>query len=288
MKLLYYPGCTLKTTAKNFEDSAIAVFKELGIELKELNRWNCCGTVFSLTSDDLMHHLAPIRNLIRVREEGENKVVTFCSMCYNTLKRSNIRIKGNKEEIEKLNDFMYEEETKYDGNVEVLHALEILRNEVGFEKLTEKVKHPLNGLKVAPYYGCLLLRPDEVRIDNPENPSILENLINALGAKPIDFPYKNECCGAYLTVNHIDIVVDKAYTIIRYAKSMGADIIITSCPLCQFNLDRRQKEVKNKYPEFNELPIVYFTQLMAFAFGLPQETCRFDLNYISPQLAFKG
>ncbi len=288
MKLAYYPGCTLKTQAKNFEDSAIASFEKLGIELEELKRWNCCGTVYSLTSDDLMHHLAPIRNLIRVKEEGKSKVVTFCSMCYNTLKRSAIRIKNNDEDREKINNFMDREEVKYEGDIEVLHGLEVLKNEVGFDKITKivgEVHEPpiLNGLKIAPYYGCLLLRPDEIGIDDPENPSILEDFIYAIGAEPIDFPYKNECCGAYQTVNEVNIVVDKAYNIINNAQRMGANIIITSCPLCEFNLDKRQKDIKKKYPNFKEIPVVYFTQALAVALGLDPKTYRFDLNYISPQ-----
>jgi len=287
MKLAYYPGCTLKTQAKNFEDSALASFEKLGIELKELKRWNCCGTVYSLTSDDLMHHLAPIRNLIRVKEEGENKVVTFCSMCYNTLKRSALRIKNNAEDREKIANFMDREEVKYEGDVEVLHGLEVLRDEISFKKIAETIKKPLKDLKIAPYYGCLLLRPNEVGIDDPENPSILEDFICALGAEPIDFPYKNECCGAYQTVNQVDIVIDKAYSIISNAQSMGADIIITSCPLCEFNLDRRQKDIKNKHPNFKEMPVVYFTQALAVALGLGPKTCRFDLNYVSPQSTFK-
>jgi heterodisulfide reductase subunit B len=279
----YYPGCTLKTTGRNFEDSAIASFKTLGIELKELHRWNCCGTVYSLTSDDLMHHLAPIRNLIRVKEENNNKMVTFCSMCYNTLKRANIRIKESEEDRRKINDFMDREEIEYQGDVEVFHGLEILKTEIGFKRIAEKVKHPLRGLKIAPYYGCLLLRPIEIGIDDPENPSILEELINALGAECVDFPYHNECCGAYHTVNRTDIVVDKGYSILSYAKSMGADIVMTSCPLCEFNLDTRQKEIKSKYPDFEELPVIYFTQALSVAFNLPSKTYGFELNYISPE-----
>ncbi len=287
MRLSYYPGCTLKTTAKNFESSAIASFENLGIELKELKRWTCCGTVYSLASDDLIHHLAPIRNLIRVKEEGENRVVTFCSMCYNTLKRSNIRIRNSEEDRDKINDFMDREEINYQGDVEVLHSLEVLRDEIGFDKIKEKVKRPLEGLKVAPYYGCMLLRPEEAGIDDLENPCILENFIETLGAEPIDFPYKNECCGSYQTVNAVDIVVDKAYSILKYAKDMGADVVITSCPLCEFNLDARQREVKARYPDFEEIPVLYFTQMLAIALGLDPEVCRFDLNYISPEGVFK-
>jgi heterodisulfide reductase subunit B len=179
------------------------------------------------------------------------------------------------------------EKVKYEGEIEVLHGLEVLRDIVGFEKVRARCTVPLHGLKVGAYYGCLLLRPDEAKIDDPENPTILENLIIALGGEPVDFPYKNECCGSYNTVNQVDIVIDKAYSIINNAKSMGAELILTSCPLCEFNLDRRQKDVKKSYPNFKELPTLYFTQLMAFAFGLPSEATRFDLNYISPQPVLK-
>ncbi|RKZ21224.1 heterodisulfide reductase, subunit B, partial [bacterium] len=135
MRISYYPGCTLKSTAKNFEISAIAVAKELGIEFVELSRWNCCGTVYSMTSDDVMHQLAPIRNLIRVKEDGFDRVVTLCSMCFNTLKRANILVQRDREKLDKINDFMYLENIDYAGDVEVLHFLEILRDDVGWDEI---------------------------------------------------------------------------------------------------------------------------------------------------------
>lgn len=287
MKLSYYPGCTLKTNAKNFEDSAIAALNELGVELVELPRWNCCGTVYSLTSDDLIHKLAPIRNLIRVKEQGEDMVVTFCAMCYNTLKRANIFVQENEESRDKMNDLMDREEINYEGDVKVVHILEFLRDEIGFDEIAKKVKRRSNGLNVASYYGCLLLRPEEVGIDDMENPTILENLLKALDVGTVDFPYNNECCGAYHTVNKVDLVAQRTYTIINYAKKLGADMLITSCPLCEFNLDRRQKEVKKKFPDFEELPVLYFTQLMGLAFGLDKKSLRFDLNYINPEPLLK-
>ena len=135
MKISYYPGCTLKTTAKNFEDSAIAALMRLGVELTELPRWNCCGTVYSLASDDLIHKLAPIRNLIRVKEQKQSRVLTLCAMCYNTLKRANIFIREDSESRDKMNDFMYREEIDYEGDVEVLHLLEFLRDEIKFAEI---------------------------------------------------------------------------------------------------------------------------------------------------------
>ncbi|NQT82156.1 CoB--CoM heterodisulfide reductase iron-sulfur subunit B family protein [bacterium] len=283
MRISYYPGCTLKSNAKNFEDSAIASMKELGVELDEIPQWNCCGTVFSLASDDLIHHLAPIRILLRTKETGSDSLVTLCSMCYHTLKLSNMRVKENPDELEKLNNIMYMEEITYDGTVSVYHLLSLLKERVGFDKVEERIRIDLGSLRVAPYYGCLLLRPEGVSIDpNIENPTIMSEFISAVGAIPVDFPHQTECCGAYLTVDNKDLVVERTYEILESARRRGTEFIITSCPLCQFNLDDRQKQVKQKFPEFEEIPVLYFTQLLAFAMGLDKKALRFDLNYVSP------
>lgn len=283
MKILYYPGCTLKTAAKNFEASAIAAAEALDIQLVELPRWNCCGTVYSLATDDLMHQLAPIRNLIRVQEKGEDKVVTLCSMCYNTLKRANYLLAEDPEKKEKINDFMDREED-YRGEVKVLHLLEVLKE----RDISSAVKRPLEGLKVTPYYGCLLLRPKEIGIDDIEEPAILKDLLQSLGAEVVDTPYKTECCGSYETVNNVDLVAERAYSILRSAVRRGADAVVVSCPLCDFNLDRRQKEVSQRYSDFREIPVLYFTQLLAIALGVDGENCRFDLHYVDPRPLFKG
>lgn len=293
MKLPYYPGCTLKTKAKNFEDSAIAVAKELGIDFIELPRWNCCGVVASLVSDDLMRLLAPIRNLIRVQEMNKNglikdeyRLVTLCAMCFNTLKRANLRVKENPDDLKKINDFMDREEEYYNGSVVVVHFLEILKDK-GFENVYKKVKNPLKNLKIAPYYGCLLLRPKEVGIDDPEAPTIQEELLKALGAEVIDNPYKKVCCGSYQTVHNKYAVASLSYDILTHAMQGGADAIITSCPLCAFNLDNRQKEIIENHPDFTEIPVFYFTQMMAIAFGLEEDICGFDLNWVDPKPLLK-
>lgn len=284
MKIAYYPGCTLKSNAKNFEDSALASMKQFGVEMEELPKWNCCGTVFSLASDDLMHHLAPIRILLRAREGGSDSLVTLCSMCYHTLKLSNTRVKKNPEDLEKLNNTMYKEDITYDGKITVYHLLTLLKERIGFEKIKEKVKTDLGSIKVAPYYGCLLLRPEEISIDpKMENPTIMSEFIEAVGAVPVGSSHQTECCGAYLTVDEKELVIERSYEILKSARRAGADIILTSCPLCQFNLDDRQKQVKEKYPEFEEIPVLYFTQLLAFAMGLDKTVLRFDLNYIDPK-----
>lgn len=283
MKVLYYPGCTLKTSARNFEDSAIASMKILGFELEELERWNCCGTVYSLSSDDLMHKLAPIRNLIRVKEQGDNKVVTLCSMCYNTLKQANGLFREDEDARYKINSFM-DREKDYEGDVEVIHMLTFLKEIVGFDNVSKKVKASLSGLKIAPYYGCLLLRPRSAAIDDIENPTIMEDLLKALDTDVVDYPYRNECCGSYNTVNEVGLVVERTYKMVNIARSSGANIIVTSCPLCQFNLDARQKEVKDKYYDFQEMPVVYFTQIMGKALGIGSKYLGLDLHYVKPEL----
>ena len=288
MKISYFPGCTLKTMAKNFEDSAIASLSFLGIEMVELPRWNCCGTVYSLTSDDLIHQVAPIRNLIRVKEARDTRVVALCSMCYHTLKRANKLVKEDQEKLDKLNNLMYREAVKYNGEVEVLHLLEILKNEVGFDQISKKVKMPLKGLKVAPYYGCLLLRPAEVGLDDPESPTILKDLLESVGAEAIDYPYETECCGSYHTVVNVNLVVERAHDILSSAISQKAEAIALSCPLCGFNLDHRQKEIKEKFPDFKSIPVFYFTQLLALSLGLDEKVCRFELNFIDPRPLLKS
>lgn len=287
MKISYYPGCTLKNNAKNFEESALCSLNAIGVEVKELPRWNCCGTVFSLATDDLIHHVAPIRNLIRVKESNTDRVMTLCAMCYNTLKRANERVKADSESLDKINQFMYREEIDYEGDVKILHFLEVLRDEIKFENIAKKVTNPLKKLKVANYYGCLLVRPKEIGFDDVENPTILDNLMTAMGADSIDFPYKTECCGAYQTVNNPEIIADRTFQILASAQSQGAEVVTVSCPLCAFNLDHRQEETVQKFPEFKNIPILYFTQLMAIALGCPEESLRFDLNSIDPKPILK-
>ena len=290
MKFSYYPGCTLKNHAKNFEDSTLFSLAHLGLEIEEMPRWNCCGTVASLAADDLIHQLAPIRNLIRVKEAGNDQVVTACSMCFNTLKRANERVKANPTELAQMNDFMYDEETPYEADVDVFHVLDLVRDKVGFKDVKAKVVKSLGGLKVANYHGCTLVRPKQVAIDDTENPVVLENLTKALGGTPIEFPMKTECCAAYLTVDNPHIVADKTYQIINSARSLGAEIIAVSCPLCAFNLDQRQELTLKIHPDFIGLPVVYFSQLMALAFGCGEEVLQFGLHHFPPKpvLAGKG
>jgi heterodisulfide reductase subunit B len=178
---------------------------------------------------------------------------------------------------------MDEEKIAYRGDVKVRHLLELLREDIKFEAIGKKVKKPLQNLKVASYYGCLLVRPKEIGLDDMENPTVLDDLAAVLGAEAVDFPYKTECCGAYQTVDKPEMVADRTFSILTSARSRGAEVVSVSCPLCAFNLDHRQKETAKKYSEFKKIPILYFTQLLAIAMGCEEKDLRLDLHYVDPK-----
>ncbi|MEW5924365.1 MAG: CoB--CoM heterodisulfide reductase iron-sulfur subunit B family protein [Candidatus Zixiibacteriota bacterium] len=277
MKIAYYPGCTLKTKAKNLETSALACLDALGVEYEELPRWNCCGAVFSLADDDLIHMVAPVRDLIRVQERGEDTVLTLCSMCYNTLARANDLMKNDAEKRKTINDFM-DEEPDYEGNVKVVHFLDFIRDSYGFDKLKPKITKPLTGMKVAPYYGCTLLRPKEVALDRPDNPQVFHQFIAALGAEVIDFPSATKCCGAYQVLGAPDAALQVSYEIISDAVKHGAEALALTCPLCDYNMGKRQDQMFEKYEGAKDMPVYYFTQLLALALGIPADASHLELN----------
>lgn len=282
----YYPGCTLKSKAKFFETTTLATTAALGIELQEMPVWNCCGTVYSLAHDDLIHQIAPLRNLVRVRDLGADQMVTLCSMCYNTLKRANRFIQSDPLSHKRINTYL-DLPAAYNGEVRVLHLLELLRDQIGFEDVKDRVRKPLNNLKVAPYYGCLLVRPPEVGLDDLEHPTVLESVFTALGAEVVDNPLKTECCGAYQTVSDPQFTATLVYKILNSMQNNGAEIVVTSCPLCHFNLDRRQVEIQQNYFGFKPVPVLYFTQLMALAFGTDETDLGFGSHIVDPRPLLK-
>lgn len=277
MKVSYYPGCTLKTKAKNLDDAAVASMAALGVELEELPRWNCCGAVHSLADDDLIHQVAPVRDLIRAKEQGSDKVVTLCSMCYNTLARANLIMRDDEEKRETINLFM-DEEIDYHGEVEVVHLLNFLQDEIGWDTLREKVKIPLNGLRVSPYYGCTLQRPREVGIEPPGSFALMTELLEALGATVVGFPAADLCCGSYQILGNPDAAKTAASTILETAARFGSEALALSCPLCEFNLGKKQETLLEEKRISKRIPTFYFTQLLAIALGLSPEACHFALN----------
>jgi heterodisulfide reductase subunit B len=210
--------------------------------------------------------IAPTRILYQAQEAGE-RVTTLCAICFHVLRRSQALLDRDPEMLDRINWFT---EQEY-HSVQVTHFLELLRDDLGWEVLSERVKRPLTGLQVAPYYGCLLLRPyDEIGLDDPEDPVILHDLVRALGAEPVDFPFNIECCGSYLLVKEPHVPEMLSGDIVTSAREQSAQVIVTACPLCQFNLDYPQRETEAGRTG-KEVPILYFTQLMAMALGLPEE-----------------
>lgn len=266
-KLVYYPGCTATKAAQ--DDTPVrAVLKLLDVDFAEPPDWTCCGALFPLR-EDTTALLEPARNLVCISKVGQ-EVVTSCPFCYNTLKRTNRRVKEDSELGEKLATCM---EEPYDGGVKVLHLLEFIRDRVGFKELEGRLKVRLNGLKVAPLYGCMLLRPpDEIELDDPERPRILDDLLVSLGSEVIDYGYKTKCCGSYLSANLPDVVDDCVKRILDSAKERGAEAVATTCALCHFNLDTRGAQ----------LPVFCASQLLAIGLGTGHEVCRFDLHRVDP------
>ncbi len=297
MKLHYYLGCTLKEKTTNLDDSTRAAMEILGYELVEPANWTCCGAEFPLTEEKIVGLAAPARILRQVQLEGGDKVVAVCAFCFNVLKRTNEALLADPLKYRRINAYLHDDIKidpltnkkttgfpEYDGTVWVLHLLEFIRNEVGYDKVRSLLKRDLSGLKVAPYYGCRLLRPKgNVSMDEPDDPHIFEEFLETLGCEVVDFPFKQECCGSYLSVSLPDAASEASYQILRSAKLNGANALALSCPLCYYNLDRRQDRIKEKFLDFNGLPILFFTQLLAWALGVEEEVLGLDQHYFDPR-----
>ena len=263
MKVSYYPGCTLRNKAKDLDTYARKSAEILGFELCEIENWQCCGGAFTSSEDEIATKLSSVRAL-KAANELNQPLITVCSACHNVIKRTNLAMQ-KPDFAQKVNTYMAQDKdftTPYNGETEVYHYLEFLRDKVGFDKIKEKVVNPLVGKKIAAYYGCLLLRPSKaMQMDDPENPTILEDFIKALGAEPVIYSMRNECCGGYVTIEDKDSAKKKSNRITESAKNHGADLIVTACPLCKYNLTKQN----------NGLPIVYFTELLAEALGVKED-----------------
>lgn len=264
MKVSYFPGCTLRTKAKELDFYARKCAEILGIELCEIENWQCCGGVFVSAKDEIASKLSSVRALAAAKAENQ-PLVTVCSACHNVIKQTNNAMQTDGEFASKVNNYMSQDKDfkePYNGETEVLHYFELLRRVVGFDKIKDAVKNPLTGKKVAAYYGCMLLRPGKVmNFDDVENPSIMEEFIKALGAEPVIYSMRNECCGGYAVVEDASLAKKKSNAVSENAENCGAELIVTACPLCKYNL------VKSG----SKIPVVYFTELLAEALGVKEE-----------------
>lgn len=257
MKICYYPGCTLKTKAKELDEYARKSAAALGVEMEEIEGWQCCGAVYPTARDEIANKLSAVRALDYAKNHG-GKLLTLCSACHNVIKRVNDDMKNDNNIRTKANNYLALEEP-YTGETEVIHYLEMLKNEVGFDNIKKAVVNPINR-KIGAYYGCLLLRPSGVlAMDNPENPTIIEDFISAIGGTPVKYPMRNECCGAYVGLKNAELPKKRSETVLNSAKEKGAEEVITACPLCLYNL---------KVNGGGILPVTYFTELLAEALGV--------------------
>ncbi|MGD0337755.1 MAG: CoB--CoM heterodisulfide reductase iron-sulfur subunit B family protein [Bacteroidota bacterium] len=280
MKYAYYPGCSAESTARDQYMSVQEVSKALNIELVEPNGWTCCGSTPAHHTDKLLSIALPAANLLMAKKMGLDMVV-FCAACYNRMKVANHEIRINPKMRKEIAAILRED---YDGSVKVHHFVELLIKDVGVKKLQEAFSHSLDGLKVASYYGCLLVRPHEVTdFDDPENPTIMDSLITIMGGESIDWPSKVECCGGGFALTRTDIVIELSNSILGMAKAAGAQCIAVACPMCQVNLDLRQIDINRTISKVYNIPIVYITQLIGLCLGISPEKLGMDKSVVSPK-----
>ena len=284
MKYAYYPGCSLHSTAKEYDDSTKAVCQELGIELEEIPDWSCCGASSAHATNHDLSMALPLRNLAKAEKMGLDVVIP-CAACFNRLKSADAMAK---DEPKRLKEISEKFGIDYKGTRQVLSLLNAV-DLLGEEAIKSHVKKELSGLKVACYYGCLLLRPPSIAgFDDAENPESLDKIMAEIGAEPVKWPYKHECCGASLLLSKSEIVVKLTHDILSMAKRAGADCIVTACPLCQANLDTRQSQVEAKYGEKFDMPIFYFTQLLGMAFGVANSALGLKKLMVDPGVVLAG
>ena len=258
----YFPGCTLKNKALDLDIYARKSAEALGFTFQEIPEWQCCGGEYPLSKDEIATKLSSVRALAAARDAGQD-LVTLCSACYNVLKQVNNDMITDENVILKVNNYLKADNIQYNGEAKVVHFLEILRDTIGWDKVKAAVKNPFKGVKIGAYYGCLLLRPGKVlQLDDPENPQLLEDFIKAIGGTPVIYGERNECCGAYTIFEDKSIPEKRVKSILTNAQEHGADLLVTSGPLCRYNLIKNKKD--------SALDVVYFTELLAQALGVKE------------------
>lgn len=278
--IAYYPGCSLHGTSREFDESLRAVTQALGIGITEIDDWSCCGASSGHMTDHMLGIALPARNLALAEAQGFDKVVAPCAACYNRLAAARIEMAHEKDLSARMTDILGR---PFRNSVAVLNANHLLRQAapiISERAAAAPSPNPLAGVKLAAYYGCLLVRPQGVAgDDDPEDPSSMDDVIAACGAEPVDWNMKVECCGASLSFSRTASVVRLGRAIINDARAHGAEAIIVACPLCHSNLDLRQKAMTERGQE--PMPILFVTQLVGLALGLPAASLGLDRHFVS-------
>lgn len=289
MKYLFYPGCSMLRSAIPYMDSITAVEEKIGMRLIEVDDWNCCGATEYSAVNRIASHALVGRNLAIAEQmsNGSNNLVAACSACYLNLSKTDHIMREDIPFRNRVNDALSAGGLKYNpGSIEIRHVLDVIINDIGLEKIKEKVQRPLHGLRVAAYYGCMIVRPDlDNKFDSYEYPTALEELMMALGAEVIDFPMKTHCCSGHMT----QISAETAYELIRRliygATRYEADLLVALCPMCQLNVDAYQNETNRFFNTNYEVPILYFTQLIGLAFGIDPKRLGIGREFVDPRPA---
>jgi heterodisulfide reductase subunit B2 len=277
MKYFYYPGCSLEGTASEYDTSTRAVMRTLGVDLIELEDWTCCGASAGDAVSYLLAMVLPARNLaLAERTSIDADFLVPCSACYLNLQKVEDHVKQNDKLLQDINLVLAEEELAYKGGIRIRHLLDVVRNDIGPQRLKNLVKCTLSGLRVAPYYGCQALRP-YATFDDPEEPKSMEPIIEALGAEVHQWSKGAKCCGAGLMTTKKDVALESVRSLLAAAK--GTDCIVTICPMCQMNLDSFQSKASQIAGEDLTLSILYLPQLIGLALGLPEDELKLSANF---------
>ena len=280
MKYAYYPGCSAESTARDMNQSTYAVARALKLDFEEPKGWTCCGATAGHQTDRELAVALSAANLAKVKDMNLDMVVN-CAACYNRMKVANHEISKDAAVRQNVRDAL---ERDYDGSVKVRHLLEVLLEDIGLPTLTKSLKRTLKGLKVACYYGCLLVRPPEIlQFDDAENPKSLDCLVNAMGGVSLEWPCKVDCCGGSLSLSRTDVVLELTESILDMAVQAGADCIAVSCPMCQINLDVRQQDINTSTGRNYRMPVIYITQLLGLCLGLDASELGFEKLMVSAE-----
>ena len=276
----YFPGCSLEKIAQSYHLSAIETTRKLGVELKELEDWNCCGATAYFHVDELLAYTLTARNLAMAEKEGLD-LVAPCSACYKNSYFTNVYLQEDPELAEHINYALEEDDLNYSGNISVRHLIEVFVDEVGLEEVKSKVSRPLDGLRVAPYYGCQIVRPRK-NGEDVEQPQFFEDLLSAIGADAIEYyPLKIYCCGGSLILTSRRAALNMVRNLLQTAVDHDADVIATACPLCQVNLECYQNQVNQEFGTKLSIPVMYFTQLVGLAMGIDRKSLGIGKELVS-------
>ncbi|MDD4614963.1 MAG: CoB--CoM heterodisulfide reductase iron-sulfur subunit B family protein, partial [Caldisericia bacterium] len=274
-----YPGCSEKSTAPELDATTLALIDFLHLDIKELKDWVCCGASSMHSVDKVLHTALSVMTLDAANAE-ERDIMVQCPACLaHVLEAKEVLSKDS----ELKSDVLEAVGKQVDANMKIRHFSSILHDEYGLDKIREKVTNPLQSLSIASYYGCLIVRPPErMQYDDPENPMVMDQLMSTCGAEIVQWPFKTKCCGAGTAISDTDVSLDLTYEILRMAKNNGAECICVLCPLCQNNLDLRQKKIEQRYGEKLNLPVLYYTQLLGLAFGLDPIMLQLNRLFVDP------